>query len=77
MRDVPWEDIFQLGASAVFSEFCVQVGINVYIPNRKYQVEPHSSPWFSATCAAAIVHRTHFFRLKQKGKSSDPRVQTG
>ena len=60
-----------------FSEFCVQVGINVYIPHRKYQVEPHSSPWFSATCAAAIVHRTHFFRLKQKGKSSDPRVQTG
>ena len=65
LRDVPWEDIFKLSASAVASEFCewVQVGIDVYIPHRKYQVKPHSSPWFSAACAAAIVHRNHFFRL--------------
>ena len=54
LRDVPWEDIFKLGASAAASEFCewVQVGIDVYIPHRKYQVKPHSSPWFSAGCAA-------------------------
>ena len=46
LRDVPWEDIFKLGASTAASEFCewVQVGINVYIPHRKYQVKPHSSP---------------------------------
>ena len=45
LRDVSWEDIFKIGASAA-SEFCewVQVGINVYIPHRKYQVKPHSSP---------------------------------
>ena len=57
LRDVPWEDIFGLGASAAASEFCkwVQVGIDVYIPHRKYQVKPHSSPWFSADCAAAIL----------------------
>ena len=36
-----------------------------------YQVKFHSPPWFSATCAAAIVHRNHFFRLYQKDKSSD------
>ena len=38
LRDVPWEDIFKLSASAVASEFCdwVQVGIDVYIPHRKY-----------------------------------------
>ena len=32
-RDVPWEDIFKLGASAATSEFCewVQVGIDVYM----------------------------------------------
>ena len=29
----------------------------------KYRVKPHSSPWFSAAFAAAIVHRKHFFRL--------------
>ena len=47
----------------------VQVGIDVYIPHRKYQVKPHSSPWFSAACAAAIIQRNHFFRLHEKNKS--------
>ena len=77
LRDVPWEDIFRLSASAAASEFCkwVQVGIDVYIPHRKYQVKPHSSPWFSAACAAAIVHRNHFFCLYQKDKSSDSKVK--
>ena len=53
----------------------VQVGIDVYIPHRKYQVKPHSSPWFSAACAAAIVHRNHFFHLYQREKSSDSKVK--
>ena len=75
LRDVPWENIFKLGASA--AEFCewIQVGIDVYIPHRKYQVKSHSSPWFSAACAAAIVHRNHFFRLYQREKSSDSKVK--
>ena len=77
LRDVPWEDIFKLSASAAASEFCewVQVGIDVYIPHQKYQVNPHSSPWFSAACASAIVHRNHFFCLYQKDKSSDSKVK--
>ena len=77
LRDVPWEDIFKLGAFAAASEFCewVQVGIDVYIPHRKYQVKPHSSPWFSAACAAAIIHRNHFFRLFQQNKSSESKVK--
>ena len=77
MRDVPWDDIFKLSASAAASEICewVQVGIDVYIPHRKYQVKPHSSPWFSAACAAAIVHRNHFFHLFQQNKSSESQVK--
>ena len=77
LRDVPWEDIFKLSVSAAASEFCewIQVGIDVYIPHRKYQVKPHSSPWFSAACAAAIVHRNHFFRLYQQNKSSESKVK--
>ena len=65
LRDVPWKDIFKVSASAAASEFCDwgQVGIDVYIPHHKDQVKPHSSPWFSAACAAAIVHRNHFFHL--------------
>ena len=71
LRNVPCEDIFKLGASAAASEFCewVQVGIDVYVPHRKCQVKPHSSSWFSAACAAAIVHRNHF-HLYQNDKSS-------
>ena len=81
LRDVPWENIFKLSASAAASQFCerIQLGIDVYIPHRKYQVKTHSSPWFSAACTAAIVHRNHFFRLYQKYKSSESKVkfQTG
>ena len=77
MRDVPWEGIFKLGASAAVCEFCewFQVGSDVYIPHRKYQVKPHLSLWFSVACAAAIVHRNHFFRLYLKDKSSDSKVK--
>ena len=77
LRDVLWEDIFKLGASTAASEFCewVQVGIDVYVPHRKYQVKPHSSPWFSAACAAAIVDRNHFFCLYQQNKSSESKVK--
>ena len=77
LRYVPWEDIFKLSASLVTSEFCewVEVGIDVYISHRKCQVKPHSSPWFSAVCAAAIVHRNHFFRLHQKDNPSESKVR--
>ena len=69
LEDVPWEDISKLGASAASSEFCewVQVGMDVYIPHRKYQVKSLSFPWFSAVCAAVIVHRNHFFSFVPKG----------
>ena len=66
-----WEDIFKLSAFAAASEFCewVQVATDVYIPNCKYEVKPHSCLWFSAACAAAKVQRNHFFHLPwlQKG----------
>ena len=74
LRDVSWEDIFKLSASAAASEW-FQVGIDVYTPHRKYQVKTHSCPWFSAACAAAIVHRNHFFHLYQQNKSSESKVK--
>ena len=79
LKDVPWEDIFTLSASAAASKFCewVQVGIDAYISHQKDQVKPHSSPWFSAACAVAIVHKNHFFRLYQKDKSSESKVKFG
>ena len=72
-----WEDIFKLSTSAGASEFCewVQVGIDVYISHRRYKVKPHSSPWFSTACAAAIVHRNHFFHFYQQNKSTESKVK--
>ena len=66
------EDIFKLSASAAASESCewVQIEIEVHIPYRRCQVKPHSFPWFSAACAAAIVHRNYFFHFYQQSKSS-------
>ena len=70
--------IFKLNASAAASEFYewVQVGIDVYIPHRKYHVKPHSSLWFSAACAAAIVIEITFvctnrISLLNQSESSD------
>ena len=80
LRDVPWEDIFKLGASTAASEFLSGFRLElmyIHIPHRKYQVKLHSSPWLSAACAAAIVHRNHFFCLYQREKSSDSKVQIG
>ena len=42
----------------------------MYITSVNYQVKPHSPPWFSAACAAAIVHINIFFRLYQQNESS-------
>ena len=77
LRDVPREDIFKLSTYTAASEFCewIQVGIDVYIPHHKYQVKPHSSPWFAADCAAAIVHRNHVLHLYQQNKSSESKVK--
>ena len=38
----------------------------IYIPHCKHQVKPHSSPWLSVACAAAIVHRNDFFICTNK-----------
>ena len=76
LRDVPWEDIFKVTASAAACEFCkwVRVGIDVYIfsyiPSDKYQAKPHLPPWFSAACAATIVHRNHLFGLYGQNQPS-------
>ena len=74
--DAPWQDIFKLSASAAASEICgwVKVGIDVYIPRRKYQVKPLSSTWFSAACSAAIANN-FFFRLYQQNRFSESKVK--
>ena len=55
-----------LSASAAASVFCecAEAGIDVHIPHCKYQVKPHSSPWFSAAYAADIDYRHHAFCIR-------------
>ena len=63
------EDIFNLVTLAATSEFCewVQIGTDVYIPHRKFQVRPHSSLWFPFVCLAVIADKTeHRKYLRQK-----------
>ena len=71
--------IFKLSAFAAASEFCewVQVGIDVYIPHRKYQVKPHYLHGFQLLVLLSLVHRNHFFCLHQMDKPSDSRVKFG
>ena len=38
------------------------------------QVKPHSSPWFSAACAADIAYADYFFSLHQQNKSFPSRT---
>ena len=45
-----------------------------FIPSRKFRVKPHSSPWFSPACAAAIAHRNLYFHQYQREKSSHNKV---
>ena len=49
--------------------------MNVYFPPRKYQVKPHSSPWFSTTSDVVIAHINHFFRVYQQYNSSGSKVK--
>ena len=46
-----------------------QVEIDSNNPHCNYQVRPHLSPWFSAACVFALVHRNHFCHLYQQNKS--------
>ena len=63
-------------SASEFSEW-VKVGIDECIRHRKYQVKPHSSPWFSAAWAAAIVDRIHIFCLYQENKSFESKENSG
>ena len=51
------------------SEFSLEL---MYI---SFIVKPHSSPWFSAAYAAAIVHRNHSFCLYQQNKSFESKAK--
>ena len=51
----------------------IQAGIDAFIPCRKFQARPNSSPWFSPACAAAIAHRNHYFHTYKSQPNAENR----
>ena len=66
----------------VISHGCVSLNsmLLLLLPNflcgfmLELQVKPHSSPWFSAACAADIAYGDYFFSLHQQNKSFPSRT---
>ena len=73
IRDAPWNEVFSLNGDECAAEFAswIQAGIESFVPSRKFQMKPHSSPWFSPACSAALAHRNHFFHIYQREKSME------
>ena len=49
----------------------LQIGMEAYIPHRTYQMKPHSQPWFTPECAAALSQRDHFFHRYRRDRSNN------
>ena len=73
LRDVPWQTIFGYNVNKAAKEISdwIQIGIDCFIPHRKFQVKPHSLPWFTPSCADAIAHRNHFFHQFHRNKTKE------
>ena len=56
LRDVPWEDLFKVGASAAASEFCEWFQVGTEVSGQALLIS-----MFSAACPAVIVNRNHCF----------------
>ena len=61
LRDVLWEEIFKLSASAASCEFCEGFRLELMYISLIVNVRTSltSSTWFSAACAAVMVYRNH------------------
>ena len=73
LRDVPWENMFKLSASD--ANYVSRFRLELICISFTKSINPHSSPWFSASCPAAMVHRNHFFPLYQQNKSFESKVK--
>ena len=77
LADSPIQNFFkfQLNKLVNLLSDWIRNGIDIFIPHRKFQQKPHSQPWFTPACAAAIAHRNHYFHLYHQNPSSQTRSQ--
>jgi len=71
LSQVPWRSALKGNVNTAAQEVTewIQIGMEVYIPSRRYQQKPHSQPWFSPECAAAICQRNFFFHKYQRDRT--------
>ena len=64
LADVPWSSVLSLGPALAADELShwMNLGMEIYIPSRTYQIRAHSQPWYTPACAAAIAHCNHFVK---------------
>ena len=76
LRDLPWDGVFSLPADSCATEIAewLRIGIEEFIPHRRYQVKPHSVPWFSPDCSAAIATRNHHYHCYRSNPSTSNRA---
>ena len=48
----------------------VEIGIDCYIPLRKFQLTPHSSPWFTP-CVVPVAHYNHYFHRYHRNATTE------
>ena len=71
LSQVPWGSVLSGNVNAAAQEVTewIQIGMNTYIPTRTYQQKPHSQPWFTPECAAAICQRNFYFHKYQRDRT--------
>ena len=72
---MPWNDVFSLPVKACAAEIAewLRAGIEEFIPHKRYQVKPHSAPWFSPECSAAIANKNHHYHCYRRNSNSSNR----
>ena len=76
IADLPLSSMFKKDVSSIVSDLTewLIVGIDHFIPAKKFQQKPNSQPWFSPECAAAIAHRNHFFHSFQRNRCTETKA---
>ena len=76
ISDLPLHSMFKKDVSSIVSDLTewLIVGIDRFIPSKKFQQKPNSQPWFSPECAAAIAHRNHFFHSYQRNRCMETKA---
>ena len=55
--DIPWQSVFDLPSEDCAKKIIswLESGIEAFVPSRKYQVKPHSSPWFNQPVSLLLL----------------------